>query len=330
MSKFGLTQALFLVPALAYAERNGIPAERIFRKSALPITLLTSNSGLIPIGVFRKLLRQACLELDDQALPLKLSIGSAGRSLGNYGRTILAAPTLRDAILRSNELVPTVVSSVGFGLHVTGGTAVFSVFQEDPSEVGLLEHEFLTLGNMYELVRYFAEPAWAPFFVAVRSVESQRIYEEVFRCPIVATSPSGIAFDAAMLQSELKVEASWPGVPNDTAEQIPSNLESVVRTAIKVSTLEKSTTTQLDDVAELLQTSRRKLQRILRDEGLKFLELRKDVANEIARSAILQGRSVSEIAFELGYSDLAHFSRAFKSWNSMSPLHFRLAGKNGR
>jgi AraC-like DNA-binding protein len=44
---------------------------------------------------------------------------------------------------------------------------------------------------------------------------------------------------------------------------------------------------------------------------------------ERARSQLRAGRSsVSEIAFELGFSDLAHFSKTFKKYSGMAPLEY--------
>ena len=70
--------------------------------------------------------------------------------------------------------------------------------------------------------------------------------------------------------------------------------------------------------------SGRKLQRLLKDEGVSFRELLDDVRNEHAR-AYLGGSSFSdgEISFLLGFEDPNSFHRAFRARNGVSPREAR-------
>ena len=80
----------------------------------------------------------------------------------------------------------------------------------------------------------------------------------------------------------------------------------------------------IDSVGRVLAMSGRKLQRLLKDEGVSFRELLDDVRNEHAR-AYLTGSSFSdgEISFLLGFEDPNSFYRAFRSWNGVSPREAR-------
>jgi len=76
-------------------------------------------------------------------------------------------------------------------------------------------------------------------------------------------------------------------------------------------------------VAEDLHMSTRTLQRRLRDFGFSFEEIIDDVRRVEAIRRVVSGEcSAIEIAFMLGYSDQAHFSRAFKRWMGMSPRDY--------
>lgn len=76
----------------------------------------------------------------------------------------------------------------------------------------------------------------------------------------------------------------------------------------------------IESVARILAMSGRKLQRLLRDEGVSFRALLDDVRNEHAR-AYLGGSLFSdgEISFLLGFEDTNSFYRAFRSWNGVAP-----------
>ncbi|MFZ2176329.1 MAG: helix-turn-helix transcriptional regulator, partial [Rhodococcus sp. (in: high G+C Gram-positive bacteria)] len=77
-------------------------------------------------------------------------------------------------------------------------------------------------------------------------------------------------------------------------------------------------------VADQLSISTSTLKRRLSEEGTTFRELRQSFLRERAMLRLLdRSMSVSEIATELGYSDLTNFSHAFKRWTGRSPNEFR-------
>ncbi|AMT73415.1 MULTISPECIES: helix-turn-helix transcriptional regulator [Mycobacteriales] len=77
-------------------------------------------------------------------------------------------------------------------------------------------------------------------------------------------------------------------------------------------------------VAHELSISASTLKRRLAEEGTTFRELHQSFLRERAMLQLLdQSMSVSEIATDLGYSDLTNFSHAFKRWTGRSPSEFR-------
>ena len=67
-----------------------------------------------------------------------------------------------------------------------------------------------------------------------------------------------------------------------------------------------------------------RLKRRLSEEGMTYRGLRQSVIREYAILRLLDGSvSASEIATDLGYSDLASFSHAFKHWTGHPPTGFR-------
>jgi AraC-like DNA-binding protein len=76
-------------------------------------------------------------------------------------------------------------------------------------------------------------------------------------------------------------------------------------------------------VAAQLHISVRTLQRRLRDWDLSFKGLVDDIRRSAAIQLVLAGeRTATEIGFMLGYSDQAHFTRAFKRWTGMPPRQY--------
>jgi AraC-like DNA-binding protein len=77
-------------------------------------------------------------------------------------------------------------------------------------------------------------------------------------------------------------------------------------------------------VAQSLSINLRTMQRHLALWGVTFEGLLEDVR---LRKALIRlrdpGCSVTDVAFDLGYSDAAHFTRAFRRWTGGTPRQYR-------
>lgn len=81
---------------------------------------------------------------------------------------------------------------------------------------------------------------------------------------------------------------------------------------------------KLAELAHTLNLSTRTLDRHLQREGTGFRDLRNRVQLDKARQMLSeQTQSITQIAHELGYTDAANFSRAFKREAGLSPRAYR-------
>ena len=80
----------------------------------------------------------------------------------------------------------------------------------------------------------------------------------------------------------------------------------------------------ISGVARSLSINVRTMQRHLAAWGITFEQLVDDLLFHCAIMKLREaGRSVTDVAFDLGYSDSAHFTRAFKRWTGCTPRQFR-------
>ncbi|GAB3372381.1 AraC family transcriptional regulator [Spongiibacter taiwanensis] len=78
------------------------------------------------------------------------------------------------------------------------------------------------------------------------------------------------------------------------------------------------------EIASTLSVHPHTLRARLRDEGVKFREIRDQLRCEVAIDLLRQQRcTVEETANRLGYSETSAFSRAFKSWMGVSPYKYQ-------
>lgn len=73
-----------------------------------------------------------------------------------------------------------------------------------------------------------------------------------------------------------------------------------------------------------MHMSSRNLELKLANENTNFQSILDGARQSLAAGYIEQSSiSITEIAYLLGFSDAANFTRAFKRWTSKSPLEFR-------
>jgi AraC-like DNA-binding protein len=78
------------------------------------------------------------------------------------------------------------------------------------------------------------------------------------------------------------------------------------------------------DIAKALNMSRRTLQRKLAEVDLTYQRLVDETRRDLALRYIEEpGKSITEIAFMLGFSGQSAFTRAFRRWTGRAPSEYR-------
>lgn len=80
----------------------------------------------------------------------------------------------------------------------------------------------------------------------------------------------------------------------------------------------------LREMAQHMEVNAKTLQRRLSDEGTSYKAIIDNVREDLATDLLnTRSLSVEDVAELLGYSEVSSFSRAFKRWKGVSPLHFK-------
>ncbi|KYF98843.1 hypothetical protein BE20_00450 [Sorangium cellulosum] len=155
-------------------------------------------------------------------------------------------------------------------------------------------------------------------------------YDRLLAAPLAfGADENAILFDAAFLDAPtLRSDPALGAVLRRHADELLARLpaEPGVRGALERHLLE-ALGRGVPDVAaaaRALGMSARTLQRRLGDEGESYKSVLDEARRKLAIAHMRErGRTIAEVAFLLGFSEVSAFSRAFRRWTGHSPAAYR-------
>ena len=160
---------------------------------------------------------------------------------------------------------------------------------------------------------------------------SLKSHEAAFQCPVLfqqeynfmmykttdletRTAKADLSINNFLVE-RVKEETHGIGI---SALKIASDVERLIKDALP------SGIPSIHHIGKHIGMSSRTLTRRLSENGITFRDLVKQTQEKISKDLLKNSEySVSEIAFQIGFSEQSAFSRAFKRWTGQSPLEFR-------
>jgi AraC-like DNA-binding protein len=159
--------------------------------------------------------------------------------------------------------------------------------------------------------------------------ESTAEYERILCCPVLFeqqensfTLDLDIIFTPILMPNPDLLQYFENYAQEFLAEMARNNEHTRAVTKIILSRLDDEALS-IDKVAEDLAVSVRTLQNRLKDEGVLFSDLLKDVRERLAKKYLRENYSVEDITYLLGFSEPSVFRKAFKKWVGVTPRQFR-------
>jgi len=254
-------------------------------------------------------------------------------NFGTLGYALLMSTCLRTTLERLIRF-HRIISDAAFGKlneHQGRRTLVFNLTNKDEKQYSQAREDAAMAWIMSVLQVNYQRPL-SPVSLSFKHSRPPGCagkYYELFQAPIIFDAPvSGIELSLGdadrILPSGNKDMAEF----NDQAMNkylLAKNSDPLVSrvTKIIVEHLPSGDAT-IEKTASELYMSKRKLQRLLRDEGTSFIALLNETREDIAKQYVRdKDMNLTEIAFLLGFSEQSTFSRSFKRWTGKSPSSFR-------
>ena len=186
--------------------------------------------------------------------------------------------------------------------------------------------ELYRITSMIQLIQLAASAEWRPETIRLKMrktgiVDASPLLRDSEI--IFSQTDSAISIPNSFLQ--LPVQLNIPEfIDKDDKEQADLNIEFVKSIHQIISTYTLTNNTSLEEIADATNMSARTLQRRLTDNGLKFNDLLNQAKFDHAKEKLENSQTpITEIAESLGYSDAAHFTRAFHRWSGVSPTDYK-------
>ena len=320
MQAIPLVRASSIRPMLEYAERSGAP---LTPRLAAAMPTLDRVGMLIPVVYAGILLHDAVTSCGIEALGLRAAETAHVVDLSDWGAVLTRASTvggLIDLVVRTSN-------------RFNSGQRFWAVQRGD--EIWLHRHmtASLQLGRqpgsdfatmmIIDAIRLGAGPRWRPteiHFDCAPPAHAEELRELAEKRAFFEQPNTALVFPAELMALRLPRIVPSHGL---TVAPVPgTTFERSVRQMVDA--LIRLGAPGLGLAAEAVGMSERSLQRRLTECGLSFTRLVEDARFE---SAVRMLRDpdvkIVEVSAELGYSDSANFTRAFRRWAGIAPDAFR-------
>ncbi|WP_079210542.1 helix-turn-helix transcriptional regulator [Brucella pituitosa] len=327
MANIPLTRGQFLLPFMGILDELGAPTSALLQKARLPSSLEAKSDLYVPVLPAIRFIEAAQSSqgitdfgfLASQRLQFS-HLREKTRALIAHSPTLLVA--LRHACSeasREDTILSMWIEQAGDHVRVCSKLAITNELQH-------LEHA-QWLQNIFAIyiVRQFTGPSWTP---PVMAFEAHYTPSEVTQ-----SFWPNVRFLSGQKAAWISIPISCLSLSNHFAESFhpaqdqedgPSGYDIVELLKLMLPSYLDGGVPTLAEVAEMAGVSARTFQRKLANVDFVYSDILDAVRFERASNLLRESDSkIIDIAFASGYSDPAHFTRAFRRISGVTPRQFR-------
>lgn len=327
MSGIPLTRCQFLIPFADIHDEIGAPTTSLLAKFRLPTSLAEKADHFVPILPAIHFAEAAQSSQGITDFGFRASQRLEFCHLSEKTRTVIGySPTLFTALQKVCKWASFEDTILSMWLERYDDHVRICSKLTGTAGIPHLEHS-QWLQNVFpiHIVRQFAGQNWAPATIAFEARYTPS--------PEIWSFWPNTRFLSGQDSSWIDVPISHLSLPNlanerppdpfdDEAEPVGNGLISTLKMMLP-SYLDEATPT-VAQIAEMAGTSVRSLQRRLSAANLSYSDLLEAARFENAAKLLRDtDAKIIEIAFSSGYTDPAHFSRAFRRISGVTPRQFR-------
>ncbi len=319
-----LVKAAFHTQFRVAMEACGVSADYYFKKVNLP-TEVDDPESLVPLLPFYSLINTVAISENIPDFGSRVARITPWHKVASLGPLIKNSKNLKELLTTFCEVASGQSSPVIFSLK-DEDTHFSFCYTNTLQFKGEIQMELYRITSMIQLIQLAASAVWRPETIRLKMPASNIVDAS----PLLSDSEirfsqadSAIFIQKDFLQLPVQIEIP-ESIKTDKTDQADLNIEFVKSILQIVRTYALTNNTSLEKIADAINMSPRTLQRRLTDNGLKFNKLINEAKFAHAKNKLQDIQvPISKVAESLGYSDAAHFTRAFRRWSGVSPTVYK-------
>ena len=325
-----LIRGFALLPALRWLAANGVPIERALAEVGLSLSPITDPYRPIPLVHMAALLRNAAREHGPD-LPCRIVSGTDNLEIAMIGRVALGSRTPAEALARIVAALPCYSSHERVSFERMSNQYVVRLFFAHRFDA---ETRHVALQYASAMVdRILAMTGAAPRFVKLEipphPFHGVAHLWSWFGDRVVATNARGITIQieerimGAAFGKTARDRLNPRALEREASLRAGETFSDSVKAYLGVM-LDNDETPSIRRMAAAAGMSSRSFQRQLEREGASFSQLLAETKQIETLKRLKEDKlTIAAIAADLGYSDQAALTRAFRRWTGISPSKFR-------
>ncbi len=289
-----------LLPFVRFLDDIGAPVEPLMENARLSPQLLGWPEAVFPLHQGLEFIEAAANSQGVENLGLIVGQRTRIADLRDLEQLLSPSMTLRAALVLLVRTISLYNSGEVLALCCRSDQAILSHDFRFREAAGRRHGDVFTLMVIIDVIRLAAGPGWRPEAVSLCTSEASRknLYEDALQTAVVfGPNRWAIFFDRQLLD-----------------EPFAGSLRQVILSLLPQGN------PHIGIVARVANLSTRTLQRRLAQANISHSRLLGEARLQMALRLLRQPEiKITEVAFELGYSDASNFTRAFRRWTGSSP-----------
>ncbi|GAB3382499.1 AraC family transcriptional regulator [Spongiibacter taiwanensis] len=307
---------------------------QLIRASGLSEVQFRNPDTYISYSKMALLLENAAIACDQPLLGLILAGQNRPGVLGDLPATVSSEPSVDLALAELSRHIYLVARGVHLTQSPQGNLVRIQMRFDVGSPKGVNQLLQLSVGHLANIVAGLAGADRFSLNLQLRQPPPSHPDAagcRFYRCCVFNSDFDGVLVDPAWLKKrplldQASIQHHLHERLRDLQAQHPNSLPSQVRAII--AQLLSSGECSVEAIAANLDLHPRMLQLKLKAEGTHYQMLLKETRQAIAEESLMRSDvPITDLALNLGFADIAVFSRSFKSWTGMSPRQWRQKAK---
>lgn len=315
----------------AYCASVHIDINQAAVKTGIDVSKFKSNKASVSLTRFANLMELLSQQASDDCFGLNFGQFFKLGDSGSFGFCLMNAPDLKSIIQNYERFIPITADYNAFGVNYDQ-TSVEIFWNYAPIITNVEQYTDMMVMLTLRVLRTAAGAAWQPTQVS-----------------LVGSRPKSNALHRQLLCQDMRFESQMNRIIFSTSDLVYKNQKAdsriftimqeqcevllekrkqpgpiLIELKKKILKQLQSGNCQMRDIALELSVSERSLQRRLAQKNTSFEALVEETRKELAKALIeITELPLTEVAEKVGYSSLAAFSRASKSWFGVPPSEMR-------